>query len=118
MFSSPSSLLRDWRAALLLVAVACLTPERASARCGNHNTIYHELIAAPAQHSAEAQATPAPLTPPCRGPNCSHRPDQDASPPATVTVAPQVSEAALHPGSTQPPAPRSTFARDRSSASP
>ena len=82
------SLIRGWLAAMLLVAAACLTPDRASAGCGDHVTILNS--SSQSDHQA-GQSDQSKL--PCQGANCSGEPLQHQAPlaPAT-TVAPQGKE--------------------------
>src|SRR5581483_2975243 len=77
-----STLLRGWRAALLLLAVACVNPARASAGCGDYVTIRDD--AAP---SAAHAAPVAPVKPPCHGPNCSGTPTRESPPLPPVVPA-------------------------------
>ena len=109
MFSPITSLLRNGRAALLLVAVACLTPDRASAGCGNHTPIFSPaLIASPDSPSAAVDApTPAP---PCHGPNCSGAPEPVLPPVAVAPPAP-AAEAVLPTQPVLSGAARGSFAR-------
>ena len=71
MRSHLPSLLRGWRAALLLVAVACAPPQRA-AECGDVVTILY----APGGSTSHAMPSPAGAgdllvpTRPCQVPNC------------------------------------------------
>ena len=87
MLSPLTSLFRGWRAALLLVVVACATPGRATAECGDHVTVLN------GQATNALHATPAPVgTPaspkvPCSGPNCSRLPDRPAPLPAPAPVS-------------------------------
>ena len=115
------ALVRGWRAALLLAAAACATPDRATASCGDYVTIlngqpssgHHATPAAPGE-------APAPARPPCRGPNCSESPTRDAPPPAPVSpVGPRVKELVrcADPGDAAA-APRSSLGRDDSSPRP
>lgn len=91
MYLSLTPTFRGWRAALLLVAVACLSPGRAEAGCGDHVTILN-APANPDHVRPGTPETPAPA-PPCEGPNCSGNPSRDLPPLAPVTVAgPQVKE--------------------------
>ena len=91
----PSPLLvRGWRAALLLVAVACSTPGRASAGCGDYITYpdsHQDRHAAPTadQHGS------TPAKSPCDGRDCSGKTPRDSLPiPAAPSVSPQAKEAA------------------------
>ena len=88
-----SPLFRGWRAALLFVAVACLTPNRASAGCGDHATILNG-----ADHHAMPMNSDSHDTtkPPCHGPNCSGAPVRENPPmPAPVSpTGPQAKEVA------------------------
>ena len=76
---------------MLLVAAACLTPDRAAAGCGDHVTILNGTSAS--DHQASRADTSEPARLPCQGPNCSGEPFQHQAPlaPAT-TVAPQGKE--------------------------
>ena len=117
MFSPLSSLIRNGRAALLLVAVACLTPDRAFAECGDHVTI---LPAATIQGGQTVTPdTPAPAVPaPCHGPNCSRRPDRPLPPSAVAPPTMSATEAALPSAAGPPLTARGAFARDNSSPEP
>jgi len=104
-FLSP---VRGWRAALLLVAVACASPNRASAECGEHVTVLTPTASA----SLDARATPAPgaavlpASPkvPCSGPNCSRAPERPAPPFAPApTAEPQAKEVLQVPGAAEQP---------------
>jgi hypothetical protein len=99
MATSLSPLVRGWRAALLLVAVACATPGRAKAECGDHVTILN----GPAANSDGASAAaPAPQKVPCSGPNCSRAPQrQDPDPAPAPTSGPEGKEAAVPAGSAE-----------------
>jgi hypothetical protein len=88
---------RDWRAAVLLVAVACASPDRASAACGDHVTVLAPAAAA-SPDSREttppgaAELPPAPKLP-CSGPNCTRAPERNAPPFAPApTAEPPVKE--------------------------
>jgi len=118
------SLLRGWRAALLLAAAACATPGRASAGCGDYVTILNDSNqtagashrAVPAPDGTTGGATESPVKPPCHGPNCSESPARHlppVPPPAPVSV--HVKE--LAHGLTAPCGaddPRGSFDRDDS----
>jgi hypothetical protein len=90
MRSSLCSLVRRWPAALLLVALACAAPQRASAECGGYVTIHNSTSAA-TQHAmppiGKDGAVPARWPAPCQGPNCSSAParNQPLVPSAPVT---------------------------------
>jgi hypothetical protein len=108
------SLFRLWRAAPLLVAAVCLSPERAAAGCGDHVTILND--AATANH----RATPARPPAPCEGPNCSGAPERHAPPLAPVTpTGPQAKEVvhSLGPVSNTD-GPQTSFDRDPNSPRP
>jgi hypothetical protein len=99
MATSLPPLIRGWRAALLLVAVACATPGRARAECGDHVTILNGPVAKFDGASA-AGHTPGPQKAPCSGPNCSRSPQRQAPDPAPApTSGPQGKEAAVAAGS-------------------
>ena len=120
MFSAPSPLIRNGRAALLLVAVALLTPGRAEARCGHPNAIFKTnlIVAEASAQSAQAPTeTPAPPKP-CDGSNCSEHQDHDAPPPSTAPAAPRAGEAVLNLGTQHPAAACDKFARGDSSLNP
>lgn len=103
---------RNWRVALLLVAVATLTPGRASAECGDYLNIpsphannpraQTHGIQTQTQPIPERSAGPAPTdaTPaktPCRGPNCSRAPTRESLPLAPVIPSrAQVKEPVQH----------------------
>jgi hypothetical protein len=113
MTSSLPSLFRDWRAAVLLLATACASPDRAAGECGDHVTILTtnnptsapDRTAGRAAPTAPAHATPTATTSateppvrskrPCSGPNCSRGSDRFPTPPAPVpTSGPHVKEVA------------------------
>jgi hypothetical protein len=86
---------RGGRVALLLVAGALLSPQRASAECGSHVTVLNPTAESRhdsmPQHASTDQS--APVKPPCQGPNCSGAPDRHAPPPAPpVSPGGQVKE--------------------------
>ena len=76
-----STTFRGLRVALLLVAGALLSPQRASAECGSHVTVLNP--AAEARHDAmpPTDGHGQPL-PPCQGPNCSGAPERQFPTPA------------------------------------
>jgi hypothetical protein len=91
-------LVRGWRAALLLVAVACSTPGRASAGCGDYITYpdsHKNSHAAPM--TADHGATPAKA--PCDGRDCSGKSPRDSLPiPAAPSGSPQAKVASRQLG--------------------
>src|SRR5581483_12182218 len=92
-----SDLLRGWRAALPLVAVACFSPGRAAAECGDYVTILNGP--AVSGHHAMPEGGPAPAKPPCHGPNCSGSPVREPAPLAPVVPAgSQAKELTEHTG--------------------
>jgi hypothetical protein len=115
MTFSLSPVFRGWRAALLLVAVACASPDRASAECGDHVVI---LNAAPQVNPDGRAATgvaerPASPKAPCSGPNCSRAPERHAPPFAPVsTSAPQGKEVVQVLDSVEPADGATTRVRD------
>lgn len=116
--------IRDGRAALLLVAVACFSPGRASAECGDYVTILNAPAnhphAAPQPEHHPATEPPAPVKPPCHGPNCSGAPNRELPPLAPVaTTAPAVKDLARLLGPIDPDSHvRGRFERDHSSPRP
>ncbi|QEL13527.1 hypothetical protein [Limnoglobus roseus] len=82
MFWPLLELVRPWRAALLLVLLACASPGRAAAECGNYVIILNGPAAAAPTATPDHPAPPLP----CSGPNCSRKPEQHA--PLPVPVAP------------------------------
>ena len=96
MSSSLPSPFRGWRAAVLLVAVACASPNRVRAECGEYVTVLSANTKTCAADRIEGRATPfaipttdtaeSPARPkgPCSGPNCSGRPDHHPTPFAPV----------------------------------
>jgi hypothetical protein len=118
MATSLPPLVRGWRAALLLVVVACASPGRATASCGDHVTILNDPAGA-AEHATKADG-PAPFRLPCRGPNCSGAPRREAPPLAPVAPAgAQVKEfAEVVACGDQPEGGSSPFARDDTSPRP
>ena len=87
------SMVRGWRAAMLLVVAACVTPDRAKAGCGDYVTILNGDPAA-AHHTADS-AKPDHSPPPCHGPNCSNAPVDDPAPLAPVApTGPEVKDVA------------------------
>src|SRR5262245_34061869 len=128
MVRSIPTLLRGWRVALLL-AVACLTPGRASAECGDYVTILNGPGASAHQPMPGAndgatpnhENTPSPVKPPCHGPNCSSTPDLPFPPLAPIApVGTQVKELTghLHPATEADAGPGRAFDRDTTSARP
>jgi hypothetical protein len=112
--------LRGWRAALLLVAVVCLSPERAAAGCGDHVTILNDS-AKPDQHATPGTSeVPANPARPCEGPNCSGVPNRHVPPLAPVTpVGPQAKEVVQCLGAVgADDDPRGAFDRDPASPRP
>jgi hypothetical protein len=93
MASSLTSLIRVWRAALLFVVAICLTPELASAECGDYvviqnapkGTSHHHLQATTSESQSDRIALPSPVGRPCNGPNCSNSPGRKFPPQAPVT---------------------------------
>jgi hypothetical protein len=79
---------------MLLVAGACLTPERASAGCGDHVTILNGSAAGEHHAAAPADST-LPTKLPCQGPNCSGEPVRQQAPATPVApTTPQGKEIA------------------------
>ncbi|QJW93285.1 hypothetical protein FTUN_0791 [Frigoriglobus tundricola] len=76
MFAPLTSLVRGWRAAWLLVVLACAKPGRAAAECGDHVTILNTQVNPTDATASSPSGTPAPLNAPCSGPNCSRLPDR------------------------------------------
>jgi hypothetical protein len=84
MTSLLPSLLRGWRAALVLAVVACASPGRATAACGDHVVILNQNTSDTDGRpllAAEAADRPTPRKP-CSGPNCSGAPERPAPPSA------------------------------------
>jgi hypothetical protein len=104
-FSLPSPF-RGWRAALLLVVIACASPNRATAECGDYVVVLNANDPA----SPDGRATPTgmldhPASPevPCSGPNCSRAPDRHPAPLAPVSTAgPHGKEVVQTLGSVEP----------------
>jgi hypothetical protein len=96
MLRSPLTLVRDWRAALLLVVVACASPNRASAECGSHVLVLN--APADGEHHALPVAGEMPASPkaPCSGPNCSRTPDHHTPPFAPVVTPSSTAKEAAH----------------------
>jgi hypothetical protein len=117
MTASLTSVLRCWRAGVVLVAVACLAPGRASAGCGDYVTII-DASGNPAHNvAADDHGTP----PPCQGPNCSGSPVREAPPLAPAAPAGgQPQELTPHPGPAGGPdaGPAATLGRDSTSPRP
>ena len=87
------SLFRGWRAALLLVVMACATPDRAMAGCGDYVTIRNGSDSPSHQSGMVDPDSHSPARPPCHGPNCSESPVRQQAPLAPVSpVGPQVKE--------------------------
>jgi hypothetical protein len=92
MASSLRSLFRGWWAALLLVVVACASPGRATAECGDYVVILNTNDPASPDGRATPFSTPTgsvehPASPkvPCSGPNCSRSPERHPAPFAPVS---------------------------------
>jgi hypothetical protein len=113
----PSPLFRGWRAALLLVAAVCLSPDRAAAACGDHVIILNAPGNSDRHAAPDASELPAP---PCHGPNCSGTPERDVPPLAPVTsINLQVKEMVQSLGLTGGgDTPRCSFERDCTSTRP
>ena len=82
-----------WRVALLLVAGALLSPQRAAAECGSHVTVLnptaesrHDHAPPPATNGGE------PAKAPCNGPNCSGAPERNAPPAPPAPTGAQAKE--------------------------
>jgi hypothetical protein len=126
MRSALPSLLRGWRAALLLAA--CATPGRASAGCGDYVTVLnapndpaaasHHAMLAP--DGTTGGTTGSPAKPPCHGPNCSESPARDVPPvppPAPVSApVKELTHRLVAPSGADDP--RGSFDRDPSSPRP
>jgi hypothetical protein len=128
------SLLRGWRAALLLVAVVCASSGRASAGCGDYVTILPSNTAGatgtggcatpvlfiPGNSTPGLPALPpAPPKGPCSGPNCSGAPEQDPAPLAPVTTSgPCTKEVAQVLGPAEPSVSPSSLVCDCTSPRP
>jgi hypothetical protein len=84
MTSLLPSLCRGWRAGLVLAAVACAAPARATAGCGDHVVILTQgAPGADARESFAPAGTDHALPQkPCSGPNCSRAPERQAPPSA------------------------------------
>jgi hypothetical protein len=124
MISQFLSPLRILRVALPLVVVACLTPNRASAECGDYVTILNGTAARHAfpGDTPDAAADPgrAPVRPPCEGPHCSGSPARQAPPLAPVVpIGSQAKELTQHLGTDGSEADRGAACdRDMSSSRP
>lgn len=113
---------RRWRVALLLVVIACATPGRVSAECGDHVQILNATAldngdnATSATTVAQSQETEKV---PCSGPNCSRAPERHSPPyaPAPPT-APQGKDAARLLGIVDTPDTDSAPAGDFTSSLP
>src|SRR5688572_25234984 len=114
-----SSTFRGWRVALLLVAGALLSPQRASAECGSHVTVLNPT--AESRHDAMPPTDGGePVKTPCQGPNCSGAPERHSptpAPPAPTSgqVKELVSAAGLSDRADPSPSP---FAHARTTARP
>lgn len=91
MVSLLRSLFRGWRAAVLLVVVACATPDRATAGCGSHVVVLNPMTSFDStEHAPRApmDLTERPKGPqkPCSGPNCSRAPDPAPFAPAPLSA--------------------------------
>jgi hypothetical protein len=75
------STFRAWRVALLLVAGALLSPQRASADCGSHVTVLNPT-AESRQDAMPHTGAPTQPAKPCQGPNCSGAPERNFPQPA------------------------------------
>src|SRR5262249_104147 len=76
MTVSLSSLFRGWRATALLVVVVCLSPQRVAAEGGDHVRILNTSVDSDLHAMPGPAEKPAPLPPPCQGPNCSSAPER------------------------------------------
>src|SRR6266511_4564904 len=86
MVRSLPKLVRGWRAALLLVVVACASPSRASAECGSHVLVLNAPTDGENHAMPVAGEMPASPKAPCSGPNCSRTPDHHTPPFAPVVT--------------------------------
>jgi hypothetical protein len=124
-------LIRGWRAAMLLAAVALSSPGRASAECGDYITVggksamaHHEPAPDTPATTPTAQSETRPAAPgkrPCRGPNCSASPAKEFPPvPPAPSAGPQAKEHARLPETARDSGadPRDPFARDNTSPRP
>lgn len=84
------ALFRGWRAALLLVVVALLSPQRAAAECGNHVVVLSPTVQSRHDASAPSDADPLSTPKPCNGPGCSKKPDRPE--PLSAPPAPSVAQ--------------------------
>jgi len=128
MVSSLTSLIRVWRAVLLLVVAICLTPEQASAECGDYviiknatnGTAHHHSQATTSEPQSDQIALPSPIRRPCNGPNCSNSPGRKFPPQAPVTPVnirlKEMTQPLIPSGSDATPG--FMFERDRSSLDP
>ena len=115
-------MIRGWRAALLLAAVALSTPGTASAGCGDYISYpnsHPDAHAAPMAPAAD-DPTPTPAKAPCNGPTCSGAPVREFPPVPPAPVTNPTKDQARHPGLTDPPGeePGSAFDRDLNSPRP
>jgi hypothetical protein len=116
------SLVYAWRVALLLVVVACSTPARAAAECGDYVTILNSSQNA-SHTTSVANPNPEQMpAKPCHGPNCSSSPAREFPPvpPAPSTSTNSVKESARNAAGTDDAvaALGSPFDRDLTSPHP
>jgi hypothetical protein len=121
MLRSLLTLVRGWRAALLLVVVACASPSRASAECGSHVIILNSSAVGEQQHAMPTpDEMPAAPQLPCSGPNCSRTPDHPTPSPFAPVVTPDSGgkEAAHTLGMVEPPAGSPSYPESSLSSRP
>ncbi|HSQ54576.1 MAG TPA: hypothetical protein VLM40_02440 [Gemmata sp.] len=109
-------LVRGWRAAVLLAAVALCTPEKAFAGCGDYITYPGDHQPTTANHPD----TSIPPKPPCHGPNCHGNTPHEFPPAPPAPVTSPVKEDARLIGLVETPgdSDHSHFDRDSDSARP
>src|SRR5579883_1141042 len=91
-------LLHGWRVALLLVVLACASPGRARAECGDYVVILNHASTQPSTSTQGATDLPARPKTPCSGANCSRGPNRHGLPVAPgFSSGPQAKEMAQLP---------------------
>jgi hypothetical protein len=90
MTSRLLNLFRDVRVPLLLVVGALLSPQQATAGCGDYVTVLNPTAESRSEPVVPPVTSGDPAKPPCSGPNCSRAPERHTPP---VPPAPVVSAA-------------------------
>jgi hypothetical protein len=114
------SLVRGWRAALVLAVVACASPARATAGCGDHVVVLNQNAPSAGAHESLAPGgTDHPLPQkPCSGPNCSRAPERQAPAAPAPDSGPDGKDSLQAPATFEPPDGAPSRQRDFTSPVP